>query len=98
MERVYWLNSIGIYHESLRDELEEEYYNEVAEAERHKPVADYRSMVNTYRLSHNMSLYTEYLDIIKPDSGVEQDDTLNAWIHANDEEAERGPSNERNPF
>ena len=101
MERVYWLNSIGIYHESLRDELDEDYYNEVAEAERYKPVADYRLMVNTHRLSRNESLYPEYLDLLKSgpsDSAIELDDTLNAWLHANDENVERGPTNERNPF
>ena len=97
-ERMYWLSSIGSYNESLYIELEEDYYSSVAKAEERYPIADYRSMVNTYRLSNNLPLYTEYLDIIRPDSGVEQDDTLNAWLHANDEEAERGPTNERNPF
>ena len=55
-------------------------------------------MVNTYRVSTNQPLYPEYLDMLKPNSEreVELDDTLNAWLHANDEERE--VANERNPF
>jgi hypothetical protein len=97
-ERMYWLSSIGTYDIDMQDGLEGDYYTTVEKAEKHHPIADYRSMVNTYRLSNNMSLYTEYLDILKPSSGIELDDTVNAWLHAHDEEAERGPTNERNPF
>ena len=106
-ERMYWLSSINTYNEGLFLDLEETYFATVKKAEDAYPIADYRSMVNTYRLSHNQSLYTEYLDILKPNSEVELDDTLNAWLHQNDDgttapnpvvEAERGPTNERNPF
>jgi len=98
-ERIYWLDSLGSYDGEMRDNIEDEYYDTINKAEELRPVLDYRSMVNTHRLSTNQTLYPEYLDILLTNSqDVELDDTLNAWLHANDEEAERGPTNERNPF
>ena len=97
-ERIYWLDSIGSYGEDLLYELSEDVYSTIEKAEEGRPVADYRLMVNTYRVSTNQPLYPEYLDILKPNSEreIELDDTLNAWLHANDEERE--VANERNPF
>ena len=98
-ERVYWLDSLGTYNGEMRDNIEDEYYGTINKAEELRPVLDYRSMVNTHRLSTNQTLYPEYFDILLTNSQVvELDDTLNAWLHANGEEAERGPTYERNPF
>ncbi len=60
MERMYWLWQIGEFNTDLYDNLSQESEKDVFDAEVKYPVADFKQMVSTYRVTNNLPKVEEF--------------------------------------
>ncbi len=64
-ERIFWSESVCIHNSELWDTIGSKKYGSIHLAEEKLPIADFRHMINSYRIANNDSKYTEYLVLLE---------------------------------